>query len=177
MTTEYILTCDMSIGLYTEYFELLCRKQKWYKLRYILALSSGVTLAFLKPPNVSINDDITSSIVTVIVAVLIQIPLVTIFVFGILTLAASLPKYTAVQYIKKQPNELWGKYTLRIEKGEVIISNKLSTHIFKSNLVDNILETKAGYHLIHGQQLLISIPKKQGLLNDIRKALEKDFST
>lgn len=169
---DYAMTAEQAANLATEFIRQSPRVRRWHRLRWLIAVGGGVAFAVLRPPHLEVNG-VSSIPVTVAVAVLVQIPLVTLLIFFVLKMASDLPIRATVRAVRSRPKESWGQRTLEIVDGQVIVRSESATHSIKAALVENVLETKSGYHLVHGQQVLLSVPKTVGSLEELRNALQQ----
>lgn len=172
MHADYIMTPEKAANLAAEYIRQAHGGRKRHLRWWIIAVSGGCAISFFCPPELQVNG-ISSTPLTVAIAVLIQIPLVALMIFFILKMVGEAPIHAVSRFAKEQPKDFSGPRTLEVEDGRIVIRSKISMYAIESALVENVLETKSGYHLTHGNQVLLSIPRSVGSLADLKTALRQ----
>ncbi len=106
-------------------------------------------------------------------AVFVQIPIIALLLYLVFRTVHDLPIRVAVRMLQKQPKEFWGHRSVEVTNGEIAVRREQMSQSFKVPYVDEVAETNNGIHLMHGAQVLVSIPKVACSGEEMRNALKE----
>jgi len=175
MKKEYNLTMEQAVTLATEFLKNSPKRRRTHRLLIFAAPVLACAYALYRPPTASLGEQ-PAPMLALVLAVLVQIPLVALLLYLVFRVALDLPIRAAARMLQKQPKEFWGRRTVEVDNGEVSLRRDPMSQSFKVSYVDSVVETTNGIHLTHAGQVLISMPKTECSVEEMELALKETGS-
>jgi len=177
MKIDYTLSSDEALQIATEF---LRRKRKPGRQRRILILLSvafAAAFAASDPATISIGENPSAGF-SLLLTVLVQIPIMAILFW--LALKVLMYPFTSWyervlrKTIADQPFEHWGNRRFELADGQVKVSTDIGSTSLKASLIEGIVTTEHGYHLVRKDTPQFMVPVKICDAGHLREALERE---
>jgi hypothetical protein len=175
MKIDYTLSRDEALQMATEF---LCRKRKPGRQRRVLVLLSialAAAFAASDPAKITINEH-PAVLPSLLLTLLVQIPIIALLFWLVLKVLMYPFVSWSVRVLRKtisdQPAEHWGNRRLELADGQITISTDIGSTSLKAAMIDGIVTTEHGYHLVRKDTPQFMLPVKVCDVRQLREALQ-----